>query len=135
MSSTIFIRFQMGARLNNSNKTASASGVVSTESVFIWRLLHVSLLFQQLIGDDQFLNFRSAFIDSERARVAIQSLDGRSAYQAGPAVNLYCLVDNLARRFGREHLCLAGLARRGAGSRIFQISGPINQQSRCIKVG
>jgi len=29
-------------------------------------------LFQKLIGDDQFLNFRRAFIDAQRAHITVQ---------------------------------------------------------------
>jgi hypothetical protein len=36
---------------------------------------HFRLLFQELVSDDQLLDFGSAFIDAQGARVAIQTFD------------------------------------------------------------
>jgi len=68
-------------------------------------------LFQELIRNYQLLNFRRAFINSQRAHVAIETLDNCATQQACTAVNLYSLIDNATGCFGSEEFCFAGFAR------------------------
>ena len=48
----------------------------------------VALFFQQLTGDDQFLNFRSAFVNSECANISIKAFNHAASHQSGAAMNL-----------------------------------------------
>ena len=72
-----------------------------------------SVFFQELRSDDQSLNFGSAFINTQSARVAVQAFDHGAAYQTRAAVNLHGVIDDAAGGFGREKFCLARFSRRG----------------------
>ena len=64
--------------------------------------VNLFILFQELSGDDEFLDFGGAFVDAQRTDVAIQALDDGSAHQAGAAVDLDGAVDDASSGFGGE---------------------------------
>jgi hypothetical protein len=64
--------------------------------------VNLFILFQELSGDDEFLDFGGAFVDAQRTDVAIQALDDGSAHQAGAAVDLDGAVDDASGGFGGE---------------------------------
>src|SRR6266567_2557197 len=92
------------------------------------------LFLQKLARNHQFLNLRRAFINSQRADVAIEAFDDAATNQARAAVNLHRVVDYSASRFGREKFCFARFARDAISPRIFQICSPIDEQPRGVKL-
>ncbi len=92
-------------------------------------------LFQELIGDDQLLNFGSAFVNAQRAPVAIKPLHDRAAHQAGAAMNLHGLIDDAPGVFSSEKFCFARFPSRRCGALVFQVRGAINQKARGVQLG
>jgi len=64
--------------------------------------VNLFILFQELSGDDEFLDFGGALVDAQRADVAVHALDDGAANQAGASVDLDRAVDDASGGFGGE---------------------------------
>ena len=85
-----------GALVRSASVVRRALCLVKTVSFLVLpHFLH------ELAGDHELLDLGRAFVDTERANVAIEALDYAAAHEAGTAVNLYRAVDDSPRRFGR----------------------------------
>ena len=63
---------------------------------------------QNALADDELLHFGRAFVDAQRADVAVQRLDLAAHLHAAPAVQLQRHVDHALGVFGGSHFCHRG---------------------------
>src|SRR5690349_589098 len=96
-----------------------------------WKMT-ASRLLQELAGNDEFLDLGGAFVDAQRADVAIELLDDVAAHETRAAVNLHRAVDNAPGSFGGKQLRLARFARHTPAAGVFQESSAIDKQSSGI---
>src|SRR5581483_3981706 len=87
-----------------------------------------SRLGQYAPRDDQFLNFRRAFVNAQRAHVAIKPLHDAAGDQTAAAMNLQGLIDDPLRRFGGVKLRHRGFLLGLGGRRIVRPGGLIHEQ-------
>ena len=66
--------------------------------------LHARSSFSKIAGDDLPLHLARAFVDAQRADLAVELLDLGAAGDAEPAVHLHRLVDHLLRALGGVEL-------------------------------
>src|SRR4030095_11117979 len=88
---------------------------------------------QELAGDNQFLDFRGPFINSQRANVAIQTLNHASPDPARAPMNLPRAVNTAAGCFSSKNLCFARFARHTAAVCVFEVSSTVNKKTSGIE--
>src|SRR5690606_24365318 len=66
-------------------------------------------LANHVAGNDDLLDLRGAFVQTEQAHVAVEPFDGVFADVAGAAMDLHAAVSNPATHLGGEHLGAGGL--------------------------
>src|SRR4030095_12813709 len=82
---------------------------------------------QKLAGNHNLLNFRSSFVNPERANISIKSFYYAAAYEAATAMYLNCTVDNSSRCFSRIQLRLTCFSRHSRGTSVLQICRSVYQ--------
>ena len=99
----------------------SPSGAASLRAGLRMMVSHLSTghacvpSFEQFARDDELLHFGRAFVDAQRADLAVQPLDRLLADHAQAAAHLHRRVDHLLRAFGGGQLGHRGFAGHVAG--------------------
>ena len=90
----------------------------------------VAYALQDGFGDHDLLDLAGAFVDAQRANVAVEALDDLAARDSAAAEELHGAVADASRGFGCKPLRHRGLARHARRAAILAPRGAIDEQ-RC----
>src|SRR5260221_8959 len=87
---------------------------------------------QQLTRDHDLLYFGRAFVDSQRADLAVKLFHLDAFGDAEAPMELHGAIDHTLRRLGREHFRCRRLPRNARGALVLGPGSAIDEQGRCV---